>query len=156
MLVRVNRFIVLRDAADWINQERLPLGYGHAQHSRLDPVHVGCLAAGVGQQWKRQVMMFRKCLVRTHVVKADAENLCVQLFELEDIVAKFTGFGGAAGRFVFRVEIQHYPLVPVVLKRMQLPGLVRQFKFRRWRAHPDVIADSIAAGTTEDCKERKM
>ena len=46
------------------------------------------------------------------------------------VVSEIAGLGGATGRIVFGVEIQHDPAVPIVLEGMQLTVLVGEFELR--------------------------
>ena len=118
MAVRIYFFIVFRNVALRVDQEGLPFGDRHTHIFRLYPIGIGGGAFGICKQREGQAVLFREFLMRILVVQADAQNLAVEVFERENVVAKFTGFGGATRCVVFGIEIQGDPLAAIVLDGM--------------------------------------
>src|SRR3989338_6647154 len=85
---------------------------------------------GVGQQRERQAVFLGKRRVAVAVIDAHTENFRAQLLHRGVVVAKLTGLGGAAGRIVLGVEIQHHPATPVARQSSRFALLIRQRKIR--------------------------
>ena len=61
-------------------------------------------------------MIFGKFLMRFDIVEADAEDLCIDFLECENVVAELTGFCSTARRLIFGVKVEYDPLIPIVFK----------------------------------------
>ena len=96
----------------------------------FDAIVIGGSFHMVGEQREWQRVILGKLAVRFDVIEADAEDLGIEFAEREDVVAELAGLGGATRRLVLRVEIENDPLIAIVLERVQLAGLVRQFELR--------------------------
>ena len=70
-------------------------------------VCIGDLVAFVGKQGEIQVELLFKFLVRSDVVRADAEYEGVVRVEFLDAIANLARLFGATRRVVFGVEVEH-------------------------------------------------
>jgi len=110
--LRVDADVFLGDLTIGIDDKRVALGADvFAAHEFLGlPATVGFynFVLRVAQQRKIQVILVEEFLMRPGRIFADADNFAIA--ELSDDfagVAEIAGLGRAAGRVVFRVEIQH-------------------------------------------------
>ena len=132
-----------------IDEESFPIGNGHAVSARFYAIRVGRYSIDIREQRERQAEVLRELLVGFYAVHADAENLRIVTFEYEDFVSEPACFGRAIRSLVPGVEIQHDPLIAIVLQRMQPAVLIGKLEFGGWLADDDRLRRKRRAADCE-------
>src|SRR5262245_61794610 len=115
MTFRVTDDVAFDDDTLRIDHEGLALRETRDTH---DVIAVRNLLVRVRENGEGQSVFVRKLLVRFDVIDADAEDLRIRLAKRKNVVAEFASLRRAAGRLIFRIEVQRDPLAAVVLQLM--------------------------------------
>jgi len=109
----------------------------------------------IRKDWKVQLELSSKTLVRFTAIDADAKHLDVECRQPFRPVSKVASFASATGRVVLRVKIQHHPSTGIVTQENQVAVLILQFEFRRGIADLQcgLIKHSwlVASDTSDEC-----
>ena len=135
----------LRDAGFGIDQERAALDpdvLAAVELLLLDHVErVAQRFVGIADQLEPEALLVAEVLVRARGVARDAEDVGAELAEFREQGGEVAPFGGAAGRVVLRIEVQHQPAACVVGQR----GLARAVLAReRERRIEDLRGSGLA------------
>ena len=90
------------------------------------------LLVRVREEWDGEFVFCLEPAVALCAVARNAVDDRPASLELLMLYRELTPFDGAAGRVVFRVEVEHDPLSFQVFQRDLLPVLIRQGELRRW------------------------
>ena len=85
----------------------------------------------IRKDWKGQLELSSKTLVRFTAIDADAKHLDIECRQPFRPISKVASLASATGRVVLRVKIQHDPSAGIVTQEDQVAVLVLQFELRR-------------------------
>ena len=109
----------------------------------------------IRKDWKVQLELSSKTLVRFTAIDADAKHLDVECRQPFRLVSKVASLASAARGIILGVKIQHDPSAGIVTQEDQVAVLVLQFEFRRGIADLQcgLIRHSwlVASDTSDEC-----